>query len=186
MDRIPIIQDPQLFDRVIANIQIGLAHGLPWLNYSFGRAERLVKSIQGKRYYTPNIYVGGNDYMLIAPDSNIGNFSFFTLDDPQKVTWYPGETSKFKVPFSIIFWFDIRTINDNRDKESVKQQIIRVLNGGFWLKVGSMQINEVYEKAENIFAGFSLDEIDNQFLMHPYCGFRFSGELGISEQCLNG
>lgn len=60
MDRVPIIKNPELFDRVIANIQKGLADGLPWLNYSFGRAERLVKSIQGKRYYTPNIYVGGN------------------------------------------------------------------------------------------------------------------------------
>ena len=40
MDRVPIIKNPELFDRVIANIQKGLADGLPWLNYSFGRADR--------------------------------------------------------------------------------------------------------------------------------------------------
>ena len=55
MERVPIIKKPELFDRVIGFIQQGLADGLPWLNYSFGRSERLVKSIQGKRYYTPNI-----------------------------------------------------------------------------------------------------------------------------------
>lgn len=187
MERVPIIKNPELFDRVIANIQQGLADGLPWLNYSFGRAERLVKTIQGKRYYTPNIYVGGNEYMLIAPDSKIGNFSFFVVDDPQNISWYAGEPSKYKSPFSIIFWFDMRTVtNDanNRNRESVKQQIMRVLNGGFWLRVGSMRINRVYEKAENIFTGFTLDEIDNQFLMHPFAGFRFEGELEVDETCL--
>lgn len=187
MDRVPIIKNPELFDRVIANIQKGLADGLPWLNYSFGRSERLVKSIQGKRYYTPNIYVGGNEYMLIAPDSNIGNFSFFVLDDPQQIDWFPGEQNKYTTPFSVIFWFDMRTIaNDpnNRNTEAVKQQIMRVLNGGIWLRSGSMKINRVYAKAENIFAGFTLDEIDNQFLMHPFAGFRFAGELGIDETCL--
>ena len=94
----------------------------------------------------------------------------------------------YKSPFSVIFWFDMRTItNDpnNRNREAVKQEIMRVLNGGFWLKSGSMQINKVYEKAENIFTGFTLDEIDNQFLMHPFAGFRFAGELGISETCIN-
>lgn len=188
MERVPQIEDPALFDRVIGNIQQGLADGLPWLDYSFGRCERLVKMIQGKKYYTPNIYVGGNEYMLIAPDSNIGNFCFFVLDDPQQITWYPGESNKYKAPFSIIFWFDMRTITgsmDNRNTEKVKEDIMRVLNGGFWLRHGSMEINRVYAKAENIFQGFTLDEIDNQFLMHPFAGFRFSGVLGISEQCIN-
>lgn len=187
MDRIPIIKNPELFDRVIATIQQGLADGLPWLNYSFGRAERLVKTIQGKRYYTPNLYVGGNEYMLIAPDSKIGNFSFFVLDDPQDIEYYPGEQSEYKAPFSIIFWFDMRTItNDanNRNIEAVKQQIIRVLNGGILLRHGSMKITRVYTKAENIFAGFTLDEIDNQFLMHPFAGFRFAGELEIGATCV--
>lgn len=103
MERIPIIKDPELFDRVIANIQKGLADGLPWLNYSFGRSERLVKSIQGKRYYTPNIYVGGNEYMLIAPDSNIGNFSFFVLDDPQQIDWFPANKTNIQRRFRLSF-----------------------------------------------------------------------------------
>lgn len=184
MDRIPIIQSTELFDKVISYIQMGLADNLKWLDYSFGRAERLVKMINGKRYYSPNIYTGGNDYMLISPDSNIGNYSFIVLDDPQDVTWYPGEGSEYTTPFSIIFWFDVRKITTDRNTEGIKEQIIRALNGGTWLRSGSMKINRIYTRAENIFAGFTLDEVDNQYLMHPYGGFRFSGQLKVSESCL--
>lgn len=186
IERVPIKSNPQLFDKVIANLQQGLADTLPWLNHSFGKAERLVKIIGGKRYYSPNIYIGNNEYELIAPDSNFGNYSFFVLDDPQTVDWNVGETSKYKVPFSLIVWVDMRTIEDidQRDTESVKQQIIRALNGGIWLRHGSIQINKIYERAENVFAGFTLDEVDNQFLMHPYCGWRFTGEMRVSDSCI--
>lgn len=82
MERVPIPKNPELFDRVISDIQKGLADNLPWLDHSFGRAERLVKSINGKKYYTPDVYAGGNDYILIAPDDKVlGNFSFFVIDD---------------------------------------------------------------------------------------------------------
>ena len=37
--------------------------------------------------------------------------------------------------------------------------------------------------AENVFKGFSTDEIDNQYLMQPYCGFRFAGKIEIEEDC---
>ena len=87
---------------------------------------------------------------------------------------------------TIIFWFDYRKIFNeasNRNKEALKRQILDVLNGGFWLRHGGYKINKVYELAENIYRGFSLDEIDNQFLMHPFGGFRFEGELSIGETC---
>jgi hypothetical protein len=41
----------------------------------------------------------------------------------------------------------------------------------------------VWEKAENIFKGFTLDEIESQFLMQPYCGWRFEGIIEISTEC---
>lgn len=115
-----------------------------------------------------------------------GNFSFFWIDDPQDVSWESGVSIGLKTSFSLIFWFDFRKIfNDasDRNKEAVKRQILDVLNGGFWLKHGRLKITKVYELAENIYRGFSLDEIDNQFLMHPYGGFRFYGELSIGESC---
>lgn len=132
------------------------------------------------------MYCGGNEYMEVTPDSNIGNFCFFWIDDPQRILWEPGVDVGIQTPFSIIFWLDYRNIfnsADIRNKEEVKRQILDTLNGAFVLKEGTFKINKIYELAENIYRGFSLDEIDNQFLMHPYGGFRFEGELKVQETC---
>ena len=132
------------------------------------------------------MYAGGNEYKDVSPDSGIGNFCFFWVDDPQTIDWLPNVQIGISTPFSIIFWFDYRRIFNSaniRNRESIKKQILDVLNGGFWLKHGSIKINRIYELAENVYRGFSLDEIDNQYLMHPYGGMRFDGELSISESC---
>lgn len=183
----PVVDNPELLDRIIGNIQNGLVDNLLWLDYAFGRAERLVKmNANQKRYYTPNVYSGNNDYIEVTPDANIGNFCFFWVDDPQNISWERGVDIGIKTVFSVIFWFDYRKIYNDasiRNKEDLKRQILDVLNGGFRLRNGSYRINKVYELAENIYRGFSLDEIDNQFLMHPFGGFRFEGELSIEETC---
>ena len=117
----------------------------------------------------------------------MGNFSFFVLDDPQKVDWQPGIQGSYNVPFSLIVWFDMSTITDdvnNRDTEAVKAKILHILNGGFRMRYGRITINRIYERAENIYNGFSLDEVENQFLMHPYAGFRFTGEMFVEQPCL--
>lgn len=186
--RAPVVNNPQLIDQVIGDIQLGLANNLSWLTTAFGRAERLVKLQNGKKYYTPNVYAGGNEYTLITPDSTLGNFSFFWIDDPQIVEWVPKQQGEIRVRYSLIFWVDMRNIyhsDSNRNKESLKAEILRVLNGKFTIRNGRITVNKIYELAENIYKGFTLDEIDNQFLMHPYCGFRFEGEMTIEEPCYN-
>lgn len=186
-ERAPKTDSPELLDRIIGNMQDGLAFGLPWLDKAYGRAERLVKfDAAGRRIYTPNVYGGGNDYIPVTPDAEVGNFCFFWVEDPQQVDWERNVSIGLKATFSVIFWLDFRTIfNDSsiRDKETVKRQILNLLNGGFWLRAGSIRINRVYELVENIYRGFSLDETENLFLMHPFGGFRFEGVLSISETC---
>lgn len=183
----PVIDNPELIDRVIGDIQKGLVKNIGWLDRAFGRAERLVKMVNNKKYFTPNVYAGGNNYIPVAPDSKIGNFSFFWIDDPQNVIWIPNQQGEIKAPFALIFWFDLRRVyNDanNRNKEALKAQILRELNGGIQLKKGRIAISRIYDLSENIYRGFSLDEVDNQFLMHPYGGFRFEGIMQIEEPCL--
>ena len=185
IDKIPVISNPQLIDKVIADVQKGLTDNLSWLNHAFGRAQRLVKEINTKKIFTPNVYAGGKDYIEVSPDANIGNFSFFTIDDPQLVDWQPKIPGDIAVNYSLIVWFNVDRIPgaENRNTEFVKSEILKTLNGKFWLKSGRLNVTKIYEQAENIYRGFSLDEIDNQFLMHPYCGFRFSGEMTINETC---
>ena len=186
IDRIPIIENPVLLDRVIGEIQKGLAENLSWLDYAFGKAERLAKMQGNKRVWTPNVYAGGNEYFQLLPDSNIGNFSFFTIDDPQTINWIPKQRGAITVLYGLIFWFDLRIISPDsqvRNTEAIKAEILKVLNGGFMMKWGRITLTQIEEKAENIYRGYTLDEVDNQFLMHPFAGFRFEGKLTINENC---
>lgn len=200
----PIIPDAVMLDRVMAEIQDGLVQELSWLDVAFGRCQRITKTIENKRYILPNVYCGGwnghgyNDYIEVSPDSKIGNFSFFDLEDPQTITgdvW----AKDIKAPFALIFWFDLRTIynqNDNRNTEKVKADILNVLNGnaGWHLSYGRVTVTKIYEKAENIYRGFTLytrelnrglsvSEVDNQYMMHPYYAMRFEGTLEVPELC---
>ena len=182
-----LVTNPQLLDLVFNDIRKGLKENLSWLNYAFGKVERIVKDIKGNKYYIPCIYTRDNDYLDISPDSKFGNYSFFVVDDPQGVTWENKANVGESADFSLIFWFDVRKVMDQlnvRDKESIKKEILDVLNKKVLVRNGRFNITSCYELSENIFKEFTLDELDNQFLMHPYCGFRFSGTIEIEELCI--
>lgn len=184
MDRVVKKTTPRLFDKAFGYIQDTLASELTWLDHVLPQAERLVKDINGKRIYTPNVFVSGNDYEQITPDTtNIGNYSFFVLHEPQETHYDVGSRVKVRAPFSLIVWLDIRSVDDGqRNIEQVKRDILRALRL-VWMREGHFHINRIYQRAENIFKEFTLDEIDNQFLMQPYCGFRFQGEIEIEDEC---
>ena len=178
---------PYLFDKIIQNLQDELG-GLSWLDHIFGRAERLVKMKNGARYYTPNVYRGKDDYIQLLPDNmELGNYCFFILDDPQTISLPMGLQNRVKTPFSLIVWIDMRQVGatyDDRNTEYLKEQLIKTIRRA-WIKKGAVTLAKVYEKAENVFQGFSLDEVDNQYLMAPYAGFRITGEMQIDEECDN-
>jgi hypothetical protein len=189
----PVITDAVMLDKVIGDIQEGLVSNLSWLDAAFGRSQRLIREINGKKVITPNVYCGGwknhgeNDYIEVSPDSKIGNFSFFEVEDPQTITHGPW-IREFKVPFGLIVWFDLRLVYGsltNRNTEKLKAEVLKVLNGrdGWHLTQGRIVVEKIYERAENIYKGYSLNEIDNQFLMHPYGGFRIEGYLEYEELC---
>jgi len=189
----PVIPNAVMLDAVIGEIQQGLVNNLSWLDAAFGRAQRLTKNIEGKRIVTPNVYCGGwnghgpNDYIEVSPDAKIGNFSYFEVDDPQTID--PGPWARqIKAPFSLIVWFDLTRVygsRTNRNTEKIKSDILHILNGraDWHLSHGRIVINKIYERAENIYKGYTLSEIDNQFLMHPFAGLRFEGLLEFDELC---
>lgn len=190
---VPIIADAIMLDRVIGEIQDGLMENVAWLDVAFGRAQRLTKMMEGKRIVTPNVYCGGwkghgpNDYIEVSPDAKIGNFSFFEIDDPQTIDAGPWARN-VKVPFGLVVWFDLTRVYNsatNRNTEKLKADVLHVLSGraGWHLSGGKITISKIYERAENIYRGYTLSEVDNQFLMHPFGGFRFDGIIEFSEVC---
>ena len=178
---------PYLFDRAIQGLQDALGE-LSWLNHIFGRSERLVKMKDGRRYYTPNVYYGRNNYISLLPDNRVlGNYCFFVMEEPQTVSVPMAAQNRLRAPFSLIVWVDMRTVGankDDRNTEKLKEQVLKTVRRA-WLRHGAVTMERIYERAENVFNGYSLDEVDNQFLMSPYAGFRLTGEMFIDEECDN-
>ena len=176
-----------LFDRVIQGLQDALGD-IAWLTHIFGRSERLVKMKDGMRYYTPNVYYGRDEYIQLLPDNrDLGNYCFFVMEEPQTVTYPMGIQNRVRAPFSLIVWVDMRTVGatyDDRNTEQLKEQVLKTIKRG-WIKHGAVTVEKVYERAENVFQGYSLDEVDNQYLMSPFAGFRLTGEMQIDEECDN-
>ena len=178
---------PYLFDRVIHGLQDALGD-LPWLEHIFGRSERLVKMMDGMRNYTPNVYYGKDEYLVLLPDNKeLGNYCFFVMEEPQTVSVPFNASNRVRAPFSLIVWVDMRTVGatyDDRNTEQLKEQILKTLRRA-WIRHGAITLERVYERAENVFEGYSLQEVDNQYLMSPFAGFRITGEMQIDEECDN-
>lgn len=174
-----------LFDRVIQGLQDALG-SLSWLDHIFGASERLVKMKDGMKYYTPNVYAGRDEYIQLLPDNQqLGNYCFFVMEEPQTVSVPYGNSNRVKAPFSLVVWVDMRTVGatyDDRNREKLKEQLLKTLRRA-WLRHGNITLERVFERAENVFQGFTLNEVDNQFLMSPFAGFRITGEMQIDEEC---
>jgi hypothetical protein len=187
-DFFPRITTPYLFDKVIRELQQALKDGLPWLENSFGRVERRVTEVNERRLYVPAIYEQDGMYGLMLPDDRLGCYSFFVMHEPQEVLNRMQTEVRIKSPFSLIVWVDMRRVEkkmrmpDERNTEYIKEQVLSVLETASKRK-GHISINRIYERAENVFDGFSLDEVKNQFLMSPFAGFRFYGEMIVTNDC---
>lgn len=200
--KIPIKKNPVLLDKIVQDIQDTLKEKLTWLNYAFGRAYKLVQhQDNGGKFIYPAAYVGNSEYVSLLPDDNYGNFCWFDIYDSQKITQVVQSTPQFTFSGAVIFWFNLDSIfsdNDAMYTEEIKDEIIRVLTTpGLIKQTGRIEINEIYERFENIYKGYSIEKIynsyrysgqdiqslDKMFFMHPYSGLRFEFTMTTRELC---
>ena len=178
-------QDPVLFDLVIGEMQDILAAELAWLNHAFGKSQKLVKTQDKKTYAYPGIFVHGDKhkYIDVLPTKEYGNFCFFIVSDQQEIDFNKNRFNSLKAEISAVFWFDLSTVSTSTDRriEAVKEEILEVLTRKLFLKSGRFTFTQIVEDAKNIYKEYSIEEINTQFLMQPYCGLRFKGELLIRE-----
>ena len=179
--------EPKLFDKPIQDIQKSIAKKLLFMNHVFGRCERLTKEVNGKRILSPNVYAGKDEYILLTPDNtDLGNYCFFVEDDPETMVANFGLSGRLKAPFSLVVWVDMRTIED-KDIRNIYDLELKVLDAVAVPGVtrhGGIEVLRVYHRAENVFNGFTIDEVDNQFLMSPFMGLRLDLELWVDEDCV--
>lgn len=178
--------EPKLFDRPIQDLQKSIAGKLLFMDHVFGRCERLLKVVDGKRYYTPNIYKGRDEYILLTPDNtDLGNYCFFVPEEPEVMVANFGVSGRIKAPFSLVVWVDMRDVEDKdvRNVYDLELKVLDAVASPGVLRHGGLEVSRIYHKAENVFSGFTLDEVDNQFMMSPFMGLRIELELWIDEDC---
>lgn len=182
MERIPIPPNAALFDKAVADLQTLFAGELTWLDHAFGICERVTRTIDNKRYNIASVYTGADNYEQIEPCVKLGNFCFFYLRDPQEF----GRMDKDQVhtPLSIIFWYDMRKVGypTSRNREAIKAKILSLVQGAH-LPNGTIVGSRIYEEPKNVFADFSYDYVDNQFLMSPFAGLRIDAVLYADIPC---
>ena len=200
--KIPKKENPVLLDKVIQDIQDNLVEKLKWLNYAFGKAYKLVEhNNDGSKFIYPAAYIGNSEYISLLPNDNLGNFSWFDLYDPQEVIKVVQSLPQFTFNGALVFWFNLDSIFADSNAmytEEIKDEIIRVLTSpGLIKNQGKLVIKNVYERFENIYKGYALEKIynnytykgdgiqsiDKQFFMHPYAGLRFEFEMITRELC---
>lgn len=195
-------ENPVLLDKVIQDIQKTLSQKLKWLNYAFGRAYKLVEhKSDGSKFIYPAAYVGNSEYVSLLPNDNFGNFCWFDIYDPQEIIAAAQSLPQFVFSGAIVFWFNLDTIFPDADAmytEEIKDEIVQVLTGpGLIKNQGRLTINKIFERFENIYKGYALEKIynnytykgegiqaiDKQFFMHPYAGLRFEFDMITRELC---
>lgn len=194
--------NPVLLDKILQDMQKSLMDNLPWLNYAFGKAHKLIEHrTNGNKFVYPAAYNGNGEYISLLPNDKYGNFSWFDIYDPQEISQVSPALPQFTFEGAIVFWYDLTSIYDDASvlyTEEIKDEIIRLLTTpGLIIANGRIAVSKVYERFENIYSGYSLEKIynnyeysgediqsiDKQFFMFPYAGLRIEFNITTRELC---
>ncbi len=181
---IPDLSCPKLIDLALRDIQTQLTCSLPWLNYAFGKSEKQVNQ-SGKTY--PAIYLGNEEYLNMLPDSSIGNYSFFEFEDGGEImTGQNFKNNRYEANFGLTFFFDFREVypgeHDYKTLQNVIHDVLSALNSAR-LTNTTINVQNIYERAEYIYRGYDHNEINKQFKKRPLGGFKLTGILSYREGC---
>ena len=116
-----------MLDKILQDMQKSLMNKLKWLNCAFGRAYKLVEHRpDGNKFIYPAMYNGNGEYVSLLPNDNFGNFSWFDIYDPQKITEVVQSLPQYTFSGAIIFWYDLSSIYEDETvmhTEEVKDEI---------------------------------------------------------------
>lgn len=171
----------KMFDKAVEPIQSALGSAFTWLDNIYGICETIIDKKEKKPFKSANYYDKDGQYVQIMPCEELGNFAFFYLRDPQVLG--AKDKTLVKSPFSLILWYDVTKVipeYDTRNTEQIKGQVLALLE---YLHLPYFSITKIWEHPQNVFADFSYDPTQNQYLMHPYSGLRIDGELIARMEC---
>lgn len=174
-----------MLDAVLLEISIKLRANVPWLDNSYTAAQKLQKTEEKKKIIFPAVFTGGEEYLNLYPDSHLGNYSFFNMQDPEDIEFYARNVNKVTANFDLIIWFDLKKAyptDTGRNIEHIKSDILKAFRS-MVLTRGSVQLEQIYKDAKNIFSLYTIDESKEHFMLHPYGAIMIRGKLIYKENC---
>ena len=190
--------NPVLEDRALQSIQTHLESKINWLDKAYGRASKLAITKEGRTVYYPaipaNEEVSGKEYLTLWPDEHLGNFCFFDLRDEQVIeSWGKRDmlNNRYRFGASLIFSFNLRTIYGetywkNNTVANVANEIFILGLATFAAMGVSLSASRYFVNTENVYRGYSHNELKNQFNMRPYGCLRIDLDIHFSPDCLSG
>lgn len=186
---IPVIATPTGLDTVIESIRVALS-SLTWLEKSFGRGWELKeKGIDNKIKKIPKVFVGTNtsgegEYLPVLPNDFLKAQSFIAAKGPEEWDQFNRFDGSMKSRrLSIIFWVNLKLIDQTKNFifiDQLKTDVEKILS--HHSSVAKM-IAYYDEKVEDVFYGYSIEDVDTQYLMYPYSGMRFDILVNYPEVC---
>lgn len=179
------LADPKLIDLAINRVNNELRSALSWLTTAYGVTECLEREVNGSRYTYPAIYANNNEYIDMMPDAHLGSYSFAEIADPVEMEMIvSNQPGKINCNASLIFWYDFRDVFSSEDPDeytgrNVEDQVITVLRG----LITGVQIRDISieRKAQNVYRGYSFDQVQHQYWRRPYGGFRVNFRLRFDQ-----
>lgn len=187
VNNIPVhtISNPVGVDAIITGIQSKLSTDLAWLTKSFGKAIRKSVNIDNgeggvNQYDFPAVFTGnGQDLADVLALDQYNAYSFMIPQDPETVAdvYLDFDETTYTRPIDLIIWFKLDKVDSAKTydyREELKQAIKTSLANAQYSVPGSIIIEEVYDTPEEIFTGFSYEQVDYNNLTYPFGGFRFT------------
>lgn len=189
------LAEPALEDRVLLVLALHLKNRLPWLNKAFGQAHKLAITKDNRTTYFPAYpaedETAGKEYVKLWPDEHIGNFSFFELQDQHNVIeWGKAKmvNSVFEFKVSLIVSFNLKTIWPDdwkmRSTANVVNEIFNRVLAKFSAPAVSINADRYFHNTENVYKGYTIEEIPTQYNMRPYGVCRIDLTARYSPICL--
>ena len=192
----PVLVAPSSLDAALLELSTKLLNAFTWLDRAYGKAEKLEEKVDGRKRTYPGLHVGGNEYLQLIPDDNIGNFSFFKAENGDSVIWGHSSTSRLSTKISLILWFNFNDVYgsqsaaDGKTIDNVKDLILSALTT-MYLSKGAFEVTEIHDLPSTVYDGYSLVysdpdwigvdrvnlEAGNLFFMRPYGCLKFDGIL---------
>lgn len=182
------IVDPRFVDRAAQKIQVVLQTGLPWLEFSFGRArigKEITPGTTTEVTYPVVQQTFGTDYVSAMPNDNVLSQSYILIQNEEAVQVAEGKNVvNWEADCSIVFF--IRDLNqiDTLYGSNIEQLLRADIQNALAIRARNFVITSWSDEIEDAYAEFT-KPVDAAFNSDhkKYAYLRINGTIDFKTPC---